>query len=74
MLYSPSLKNVEILRGVRYRKGSIKLLEADNLFIVEIKHYFLFRITYYIKRMKFNTLEEAEQTYDRIQSYFYRIS
>lgn len=74
MFFSSSLKNANILKGVRYKKGSIKLMELSGLYVVEIKYYFIFRITYFIKRMRFSTIEDAEHTYDRMQSYFYRIS
>lgn len=63
-----------IVTGVRYKKGSVKILEQGDKFVVVVKRYFLRTIPLYEKKFEFNTMEEAEIEYDRQKHAMWRIS
>ncbi|MCE1187502.1 MAG: hypothetical protein LWX56_00040 [Ignavibacteria bacterium] len=64
----------EILDGVRYKRGSIKLVEADGAFYVIVRWYLMFKIPFFKRVYSFKTREEAEHTFDRTKAHFYKIS
>lgn len=64
----------EIVRGVRYKRGSVKVVLSVDEYHVILKKYWYFKIPFYYQCKTFKTLEEAENEYSRLQSYLYRIS
>lgn len=69
-----NIKESEILQGVRYKKGSVKLLKGVRQYYVVEKRYFLRRIPVYQKIHSFDTQFLAENKYDELKSTIWRLS
>ncbi len=63
-----------ILDGIRYKRGSVKIIEKENKYYVEEKKYLFFKFQYYKKRCEYETLGAAENEFARIAANLYKIS
>lgn len=62
-----------IISGVRYKRGSVKILKRENTYVLETKLYFL-GLLYRSTQKTFDTIEAAEIAYGKIESKLYRKS
>jgi hypothetical protein len=63
-----------VIEGVRYKKGSVKIIEQEGSYVVILKRYLIKRITYSVKRFEFSELQDAEIKYETLKNHLWRIS
>ncbi len=63
-----------IIDGVRYKRGSVKIIEKDDIYHVVVKKYIFYKIQYYSKHFQFETLDAAENQLARIAANLYKAS
>ena len=63
-----------VIEGVRYKKGSVKIIEQGGNYIVIMKRYLIKRIPYSTKQFEFSDLQEAEIKYETLKNHLWRIS
>jgi hypothetical protein len=68
-----SIDKETIISGVRYKRGSVKILKCENSYVLETKFYFL-GLLYRSTRKTFDSVEEAEIAYGKVESKLYRRS
>lgn len=63
-----------VIEGVRYKKGSAKIIEQEGGYIVVLRRYFFKRIPFSTKRFEFSELQDAEIKYEVLKNHLWRIS
>lgn len=63
-----------VIEGVRYKKGSVKIIEQEGDYIVVMKRYLVKKIPFYTKRFEFSELQDAEIKYEALKNFLWRIS
>ncbi len=64
-------ESITVLEGVRYKKGSVKIIEQYAKYFVILKLYLPLGIPFSKKVFEFTNLKDAENKYDNLKSYLW---
>ena len=63
-----------VIEGIRYKKGSVKILEQNEKYFVIMKRYLIWDLSLSKKTFEYTNLIDAESRYEELKHHLYLIS